>query len=340
MTRLGFLTRYGVDRASSRVRAYQVSDALARYGLDCMVMSQASDRTLLGNQIEELSSWADAIVLHKPDLTISQFERLGRRAPIIIDIDDAIWLPDSRPSIVRKATGYWPRFRRRLARMLNRSAAVVCGNPTLADWAHERGVARAKLKIIPPCIADLYIERHDVHMPANPDKLRVGWIGSQGNLKDLKLISRDLDRLVKNYDDSVEICVCSSHPPSGIHVDRFVRWSPVTEHLFLDLIDIGLMPMFDNERSRGRCGYKALQYMVAWTPVLASGVPGPSDVVLNRITGRIVDPRVPWSDVIVELMADRKALVAMGKAARSHVVEGYSMDVAVSAWLDVLEFVL
>lgn len=76
--------------------------------------------------------------------------------------------------------------------------------------------------------------------------------------------------------------VVSSYPPdiNGLPI-QFDRWDLNREIEYLHSFDIGLMPLNDTERSRGRCGFKAVQYMAVGLPVIASYVGAAQEVIVQ-----------------------------------------------------------
>ena len=56
------------------------------------------------------------------------------------------------------------------------------------------------------------------------------------------------------------------------------------------------MPLRDTPRTRGRCGFKAVEYMAAGVPVVSSALPGPSEVVEDGVTGFVVDDEGAWEE--------------------------------------------
>ena len=53
---------------------------------------------------------------------------------------------------------------------------------------------------------------------------------------------------------------------------KFVPWNKKNEITDLLAFDIGIMPLSDDEWARGKCGFKALQYMSLGIPAMVSPV--------------------------------------------------------------------
>jgi glycosyltransferase involved in cell wall biosynthesis len=92
---------------------------------------------------------------------------------------------------------------------------------------------------------------------------------------------------------------------------KFFKWSEVAEKKFLKNIDIGLMPLFKNEYTEGKCAFKALQYLSYSKPVVAS------DVGINRFwlekASYISNDKEVILRSLEELIQDRKKRLFLGK---------------------------
>ena len=101
-------------------------------------------------------------------------------------------------------------------------------------------------------------------------------------------------------------------------------------------MDIGVMPLFEDEWSRGKCGLKILQYLAVGVPVVATPVGINADIVEDGVTGFRARTPEEWVERILELAADPALRRGMGLAGRKTVEETYSMD----ACLPLMEKVL
>jgi hypothetical protein len=207
----------------------------------------------------------------------------------IFDFDDAIYLrhPDAVAAICARAT------------------RVVVGNETLAAWARKH---TDRVSVIPTAIDTAR------YTPGARDGKTVVWTGSSENLKSLAAIRSRIRQPLR--------VVCNRKPDFDC---EYIPWSPATEVEALRTAAVGLMPLPDDEWSRGKCGFKLLQYMACGLPSVASPVGVNAEIVGE--TGVVGED---WEAGI------EKALAMDGAAARARIEERYSVNAVFPRWWDVI----
>ena len=116
-------------------------------------------------------------------------------------------------------------------------------------------------------------------------------------------------------------------------VDR-VQWAPATFAQELARADLGLMPLRDDEWSRGKCAYKLLQYGAAALPLVGSPV-GANREVLSRAEGLAPRSVDDWYDAMVQLLEESdESRARRGRAARRAVEENYSFRSWEPTWVE------
>ncbi|MCB0830825.1 MAG: glycosyltransferase family 4 protein, partial [Solirubrobacterales bacterium] len=100
-------------------------------------------------------------------------------------------------------------------------------------------------------------------------------------------------------------------------------WTRESEKGFLASFDIGIMPLPDDPWTRGKCGYKLLQYFSAGVPAIASPV-GANLEILGPDRGRFASSEAEWLEALEALILDSATRREMGANARSFVEENYS----------------
>jgi hypothetical protein len=238
------------------------------------------------------------LVYVERELLPSLAPRLERRALAsaprsIFDFDDAIHL--KRPDM--------------LAEICRRATRVVAGNETLAAWARTHS---PRVSVVPtPIDADRWT-------PGRRDGRTVVWSGSAENLPYLARV-RDRIRAPLRV-------ICNRRPDFDC---EFVPWSRETEVEALRNAAVGIMPLPDDEWTRGKCGFKLLQYMACGLPVVASPVGVNAEIVGDA--GVVTDD---WTAGI-----DR-ALRMDGTAARARVEARYSVAAVFPRWWEAVQLAL
>ena len=96
-------------------------------------------------------------------------------------------------------------------------------------------------------------------------------------------------------------------------------WSLQRQGQYLCESDIGLAPLPDNEFTRGKCGFKILQYAAAGLPVVASGVGVNREFAKDGVRGLLADSSSQWAEKLAELIENRNLRHQMGDASREWV---------------------
>ncbi len=245
------------------------------------------------------------------------FERKLARSgvPIVFDFDDAIFYSYKSPS-----NGYlsYLKFPGKAAETCRLSTHIMAGNQFLADYAgrHNKNVT-----IIPTTIdTDKYkiIKRDD-----SPDVVTIGWSGSFSTVQHLDTIREVLQELAATENFRLRVIGTSSYDLNGVSIDP-LPWRSETEIADLAAIDIGIMPLPDDNWSKGKCGLKALQYMALGIPTICSPVGVNSTIIRHGVNGLIADSKDDWIGALKTLLHDPALRSKLGLAGRKTVENGYS----------------
>lgn len=250
--------------------------------------------------------------------------RLSRKCSgLVFDFDDAVFLGEGGlPSTSRRSA---------LSGVFAASSHVVAGN----SWLAEAVDADVPISVLPTCIDT------SVYVPATEDVSSalpvVGWIGTSGNFPYLVELIDELAKLrAGGY--RFEFRICSDVQPDGLLRDldaSFVRWSAEGELDFLQSLDIGVMPLADNDWCRGKCSFKLIQYMAVGCPVVASAVGLNRDVVVDGQVGYLVRGN-DWAAPLADLLISEGSRRRMGLAARRRAEEHYDISIALETYRRIL----
>lgn len=118
--------------------------------------------------------------------------------------------------------------------------------------------------------------------------------------------------------------VISDRAPSGfpVPVER-VRWTEAGEAAALANGAIGVMPLTDDDWTRGKGGFKLLQYMAAWLPSVASPVGINREIIDDGVTGFLAASDSEWHSALSRLLSDPGLRARVGSAGRKRVSERF-----------------
>jgi glycosyltransferase involved in cell wall biosynthesis len=313
------LLGYGLQQPSFRHRMASLVAPLEAAGWQVRTERFPSGRYGLRTwERRALLQWADVTVLHQIKLSALEAHLMAafshRR---IFDVDDAIYVRKPRRLGDPVHDSLWRR--RKFAATCRWVDVVAAGNDVLA------GVARtsaAQIAVLPTAI-DASLYRPSAAAPGDPPT--IAWIGSPENLIYLDMIRPALARLAQRHPSLKLRVICSAFPDwPEVSVERVV-WSAATEAAALAGAHIGVMPLTDDEWSRGKCAFKLLQYMAASLPCVASPVGANTEAVIDGVNGFHARSRDDWERSLQQLIESAELRQRFGAAGHAHVEERYAM---------------
>ena len=106
--------------------------------------------------------------------------------------------------------------------------------------------------------------------------------------------------------------ICSAFPAwPEINVER-IAWSEASEADALAAAHIGIMPLTDDEWSRGKCAFKLLQYMAASLPCVASPIGANTEAVIDGVNGFHAATVRDWESRLEELIVSPELRARFG----------------------------
>jgi glycosyltransferase involved in cell wall biosynthesis len=253
------------------------------------------------------------------------------RRPIIYDFDDAIYRLHT--SHANRWFG-WLKFPGKTATICRLSSHITVGNAFLADFARQ---FNSKVTIIPSSVdTDRYRPMHHID-PGRP--VVVGWTGSSTSQTHLELFAPVLKQLLERR--PVEIRVISDRKPvlPGVPL-TWREWSPQSEAEEVGQFDIGIMPMPDDVWSRGKCAFKALQYMAMGVPPVCSPIGTNTEVITHGENGLLAATTEEWLTQLEMLIDKPDFRRRLGVSARKTVEQRYSMRYSADLFAGVMRSVV
>jgi len=321
-----FLTQAGPTLPSVRFRVLPFVAAARAMGVD------AAWRRYPKTALARVAFFAGlrrtpVVVLQKKLVSPLELALLRRKAGrLVFDFDDALWA--AHPGQGACGGGEAPGELARLLRVCAGVDAVVAGNTFLADKV--RAVARRVAVLPTPLDTDAYGPGPQ-RAPGVPV---VGWMGTSCNLFFLPPIFEALAPLAGELRLSVVSDGSIDLPPG--FAGGCTRWTPETEIPDLQAMDIGLMPLTDDEYTRGKCGFKLLQYMACGAVPVASDVGFNREIVTHGRDGFLAGDAADFARYVATLVRDPALRARMAARARAKVVERFGLAAAAARLWPVL----
>lgn len=290
------------------------------------VRKAASFLGLTWHRFRELFSLGryDLVFLYREAIPLGPpiVERLiaARGIPIVYDFDDAIFLPNvseaNRSISFLKAPG-------RTAELVRRSTRVVAGNSFLADYARGHN---PNVTMIPTAVDTDYFVPRATAAPTGHD-LRVGWIGSPTTFAYLEGLAGTLRAVAADHRFVLKVSGAGRpvHFP-GLMVEE-APWALKDEVTLFNSCDVGVYPLTDDEWSRGKCGFKAIQFMACGVPVVASAVGVNREIIKDGENGFLASTPQEWTAKLGRLLTDPELRAAFARAGRRTIEDRYSLRV-------------
>lgn len=250
------------------------------------------------------------------------------RKKIIYDFDDAIWVPvmsDYNKSFM------FLRFFGKVASVCKWSYKVSAGNEFLRNYAAKYN---RRSEVIATVVDTDMV--HNMRQNHETEKPSVGWTGSFSTLPYLDLVLPALLELQEELNFSFYV-IADRDPQLPLKNYKFIKWQKDTEVSDLLNFHIGLMPLTDDEITRGKCGFKAIQYMSLGIPALVSPVGVNTEIVDHGVNGYICNSTEEWKDKISGLLKNKMLREEMGKAARMKMINNYSVAATQDQFLRLFE---
>jgi len=350
-----FIVPYPTEGASNRLRVEQYLPYLDRQGISYRVRPFISRRFysilyVRGQYVKKIcyflfstlnrffdifrAFWFDAVFIHREAFPLGApwletiFRLEGKR--VIFDFDDAIFLPHTS-----KTNALVDRFKspQKIPAIIRMSDQVIAGNEYLKNYARQFNPA---ITVIPtPIDTDMY--RADASSTRTRTRCVIGWIGSVTTQVYLETMHDVFKEVSRTFPEAYFKIIGGRIDCEGIQNIEYVPWRLETELDELRDLDIGIMPMPDNEWTKGKCAFKIILYMSLGIPTVSSPVGVNRDIVRDGHNGFLARDSREWIDKLSRLIREPKLRGDFAREGRRLVEELYSVKANAPKFINVLE---
>jgi glycosyltransferase involved in cell wall biosynthesis len=248
---------------------------------------------------------------------------------MVFDFDDAIYMPSLAYNNAIDRLRDW----NKPAKVIAKSNTVIAGSQYLADYAAK--TAKGRIEVLPTVVD------HNVYTPrdknVSDDHITLGWIGTpRGShyVADLMPVFKSLHAQTPSL--RFVFIGCAAFDPQDLPIE-FREWSLAREPQDIAEFDIGIMPLTDDEETRGKCGFKLIQYMSSGVVAVGSPIGVNKEIIEDGKSGLFADGQSGWEHSLSRLITDPEFRSTLANNGRKRAVERYSLQYTAPKMLKILQ---
>lgn len=357
-----FLTKYSRLGGSSRYMVYDYLEFFREAGIDAVVSPLFDERYHQGignfakatsftdvlkyqsyymSRVTERMRWVrqsdqfDVIILEKELLPYFPYgaEKLLKthQAKLITLFDDAVHAYyASHPNWVVRLLS-----RKKIERIIRLSDHVIVWNTYLGDYARR---LNPNVTTVNTGVDLRRYHLKNYNSSRGNDRVVIGWIGTPNSYAYIRNLENVFGDLAAHYPVELRVVSSMDYTSSNIAVDNR-RWSIETEVEDLCSFDIGIMPLPDDDWTRGKSGCKAVQYFAVGVPAVCSAVGVAPQLIQDGVNGFLARTEQDWRCKLTELIEKQGLRRDMGLKGRQAVETTYSIQSVAPRLVQVLKYV-
>ena len=351
-----FIQPYPTEGASARYRVEQYVPYLEKNGIKCAIRPFVSAKFykilykkgfylkkilyFIQSSIQRL---LDILLAMRSDLIFIHLEAFPLGPPfleyifikmlhkkVIYDLDDAIYMGNTSP-----ANNFLKYLKcpSKIKKIIKISSHVIACNDYLADYAKKYN---NKVTVIHTSVDT------EKFKPINRDKkesIVIGWMGSHSTAKYLAELKNVFLKLNAKYKFTVKIIGAGEgydFEIPGVNVVK-LNWRLKDEIAQFQSFDIGVYPLPENEWTKGKTGFKTIQYMSVGVPCVVSDVGANRDIIKDGVNGYLARTEEEWVEKISKLIEEPKLRRNIGLEGRKTVEEKFSLKVNAQIFIAVIK---
>jgi glycosyltransferase involved in cell wall biosynthesis len=279
----------------------------------------------------------DIVFIHREAFMLGStfFEKRFSRstAKVIFDFDDAIWMLDTSAANSKLK---FLKSNTKTSKNIAYSDAVIAGNSFLANYALRYN---KNVHIIPTTVDTEMFKQKNTNEKSS--SICIGWSGSPTTVKHFEHLLGALKKIKEKYGEKVHFSLMGdeNYENSELNIQG-IAWSSDMEVPVIAQFDIGIMPLPNDEWSKGKCGLKGLTYMALEIPTIMSAVGVNTEIIQDGENGFLSGSEEEWVEKLSLLIESEELRQKIGKAGRKTVEERYSVEANKEKYLQIFQGLL
>ena len=267
----------------------------------------------------------------------AMFEYLLKKRQIkyVVDYDDAIF---HKYDLHTNPLVRWM-FQGKIGQVMSNAEVVVVCNSYLEQYAKKYNPNTFRLSTV------VLLEKYkkamlDYEKKSEEKPFVIGWIGSKSTSAYIVNILPALERFSAKYEVQFNLVgFDNSVLPEGMKERckiEVIRWSEKSEIEEILKFDVGVMPLQNDPWSKGKCGFKLVQYMSCEKPVIASPVGMNILLVKEGENGFLAESTDEWFEAFEKLYLDKELREKMAEANIQKIETEYNHDMNCKKYVELV----
>jgi len=272
---------------------------------------------------------------YNPSLLLILINRLVKKVPLYWDFDDHIFISGEMP------------YKQKII-LEEHSQSIIVTNTFLKSKIDTK--FQYKVCILPTTDGDLQgfdIENllHE-RLKSYNKEVKLVWVATSGNIIHLKTVISVLDEAAKiigdQYNKNLTLNVVCDKPiecKTNNLIIKNIKWTREIAKEEIYNSHVGIMPLINNDYTKGKGGFKLVQYISTGLPVIASNV-GYNQQVVSQNCGFLIEESADhkgWINAIIELGSNSEKWSKFSKSAYSVWNEEFSFSKNLEQWQSLIQ---
>lgn len=310
-----------LEKGSTKYRLVQYLEFLSKKGINIEFINRRAIDASTIKKTEKADLVFNQKCLFKTSIARKLIDSSQRT---IFDFDDAIYTrPGNAHSFTTKL-----RVKRRLHLWLKSSDVVTTPNEFLARYARKYS---GSVKIVPMA---LDMETWNYYNKNTGNNITIGWAGAPVNIPLIEKLDTVLTTLLKKF-SFIKLAIFSGLKPELNCPFEYYPFRPGDEPNFIKNLDIGLLPLTDEEYSMGKSPIKAIQYLACGIPIVGNVI-GATAEILNNKNSIAVTTEQEWYKALEMLINNRDLMLSLGRSGREHVKKNHNLKIIAENFFEIL----
>ena len=250
----------------------------------------------------------------------------------ILDIDDDLAAAKNQPKTI---TNWYARLCFENGDKFNESLKIYSNffvaSLYLKNKVKKINAKSQKITIIPTCIDynEFEFKKIENSTPV------IGWIGGDHNYPQLDRLLPILNDISEQHLFKLVVIGGNEYKRKNINFELdFKKWSLKNEKENINGFDIGIMPLDNSEESKGKGGFKLIQYLGMGVAPVASNITINKDILINEKYGFLADDDDEWRRYLIKLLINKSLRKSISEKGKIRAAEYYSFDANKIKYLD------